>query len=76
MRVEDGYTSGVVAGCKEDATGGLAQANDMAGGGGRENAIVTDDELLDAVRSANLRDQLDDLRVPEAAITSNDKGRT
>jgi hypothetical protein len=36
---------------------------------------VTNDELLDAVSRTDLGDQLDDLRVPEAAITTNDESR-
>jgi hypothetical protein len=46
----------------------------MASGWGRENAIVADDELLDTVRGADLCCELDDLGVPVAAVTTNDKG--
>jgi hypothetical protein len=64
-----------VAGSKQNASGGLADANDMAGGGSGKNSILADDELLDTVGGTDLGNQLDDLGVPEPAITTNDKGR-
>jgi hypothetical protein len=66
-------TARVVAGSQQDATGGFAFADDMAGGGRREDAILTDQQLLDAVGRANLGNQLNDLGVPESAITTNDE---
>lgn len=47
----------------------------MAGGGGGEDAVLTDEKLLDAVGSSDLGDQLDDLGVPVAAITTDDEER-
>lgn len=65
-----------MAGSKEDASSGLPLANDMAGSRRRENAILADQKLLDAISSTNLCDQLDDLGVPEATITANDEEGT
>lgn len=45
----------------------------MAGGGGGENTILADEKLLDTVGSTNLGNELDDLGVPEATITTNNK---
>lgn len=72
---ECALTAGVVAGRQEDTTGGLALADDMAGGGGGQNTVLADKELLDTVGGANLGNQLDDLGVPEAAVTTDDEER-
>jgi hypothetical protein len=69
----EGLTAGVVAGSEEDASSGLAFPNDMAGSGSRENAVLADQELLDTVGGTDLCDQLDDLGVPVATITTNDE---
>jgi hypothetical protein len=47
----------------------------VAGCGCAENAVVADQQLLDAVRSTHLGDQLRDLGVPVAAITADDEER-
>lgn len=47
-------TARVVAGSQEDTSGSLAKANDMTGSRGGENAVLADDELLDAVGGTNL----------------------
>jgi hypothetical protein len=62
-----------VARGEQDAASGLAQADDMAGCGSGQDAVLADEQLLDAVRGADLGNQLDDLGVPEAAITTNDE---
>ena len=67
------HTSRVMAGSQQDTTGGFAKTDDMRSGRGRENAILADEKLLDAIGSANLGNQLDDLGVPIPAIASNDK---
>lgn len=67
-------TTRVVAGGEQDTAGSVADTNDIAGSGSAENAILADNELLDAVRSSDLSDQLNDLRVPVSAITTNDEG--
>jgi hypothetical protein len=69
-------TAGVVAGGQEDATRGLALANDVAGGGRRQNAVLADQELPDAVCRTDLGNQLDDLGVPEPSIAANDEEGT
>lgn len=45
----------------------------MAGGGCREDAILTDQELLHAICCRDLRDDLGDLWVPIAAVTADDE---
>jgi hypothetical protein len=62
-----------VAGSQEDATGGLALADDVAGRWRRQDAILADEELLDAICRTDLGDQLDNLWVPEPSIAANDE---
>ena len=45
----------------------------MRGSGGTEDAILADDELLDAVSGTNLCNGLGDLGVPVATVTTNDE---
>jgi hypothetical protein len=45
----------------------------MAGGGCAENAVLSDQELLDTVCGTDLGDQLSDFWVPVTTITSNDE---
>ena len=47
----------------------------MAGSGSREDTILADKELLDAVCGTNLGNQLNNLRVVVTAITTNNKER-
>jgi hypothetical protein len=68
-------TTRVVRGGQQDTTSGLADADDMRGSGGAENAILANDELLDTVCGANLCNGLGDLGVPVTAVTTNDEGR-
>lgn len=62
-----------MASSEEDATRGLAEADDVTGGGGGEDAVLADEELLDAMGGANLCDELDHLGVPVAAIAADDE---
>jgi hypothetical protein len=62
-----------VAGSQQDTAGSFPYPNDMAGCGCAENAILTDQQLLDTVGGANLGNQLSDLWVPVAAITADDE---
>lgn len=62
-----------MAGSEEDTTGSLVDADDMAGGGGRQDTVLADEELLDTVGGTNLGNQLDDLGVPVTAVTANDE---
>ncbi len=66
-------TTRVVAGGEQDTTSCLAEADDMAGSRGGQDTVLADEELLDAVGSANLGNQLDDFRVPKASIATNDE---
>ncbi len=60
---------------QEDSAGGFPLADDMAGGGCGEDAILADDELLDAVCRANLGDVLNDFGIPVASVDADDKSR-
>lgn len=66
-------TSRVVAGSQEDASSCLSNSNDIAGSRCAEDAILTDQELLDAVCCADLGDQLCDLWIPVPSVTANDE---
>lgn len=59
---------------QQDTTSGLADADDVRGSGGTEDAILANDELLDAVSGTNLCNGLGDLRVPVTTVTANDEG--
>jgi hypothetical protein len=67
------HTSRVVAGRQKDTAGRLPYPDDVTGGWCTQDAILADQELLDAIRSTNLGDQLSDLGVPVPAITTNNK---
>lgn len=69
-----GGTAGVVAGGEEDTTGGLPDADQVAGSGGGHDAILADEELLHAVGRSDLCNDLGDLGVVETAITTDDEG--
>lgn len=45
----------------------------MAGSGGGQNAILSDQELLDTIGSTNLGNQLDNLWVVVATVAANDE---
>lgn len=47
----------------------------MTGSRRAHDAILTDQELLDAIGSTNLGNDLSNLWVPEATITANDEER-
>ncbi len=65
-----------MAGRQKNSSGSLAFADDMAGRGCRKNTILANEELLHAISSTNFGDQLNDLGVPEATVTSDDKERS
>ena len=69
-------TTWVVAGSEEDAASGFSDANDMACRRSTEDAILTDQELLDTICSTNLCNKLDHFWVPVSAISTNDEERT
>jgi hypothetical protein len=62
-----------VTGSQKNTTGRLALADDMTGSWSAQNAILADEELLDAVCSTDLGDQLYNFWVPVSSITTNDK---
>jgi hypothetical protein len=64
-----------VAGGEQDTTRGLSESDDMAGCGSRQNAILSDQELLDAIGSADFGNQLDNFWIPKSSITTDDKER-
>lgn len=65
-----------MAGGEQDTTSGLADADEVAGGGSGHDAVLADEELLHAVRGTDLCNDLSDLRVVVAAITANNEGST
>lgn len=62
-----------MAGSQQDTTGCVSYPDNVAGSGSAQNAIMADDELLDAIASADLGNQLCDLGVPVASITADDQ---
>lgn len=70
-----GLTTRVVTGSQENTTSSLPLADDMAGSRCGQDAVLADEQLLDAVRGTNLGDQLNDLGVVETTITTNDEER-
>lgn len=62
-----------MTGSQQNTTCGLFHADHVAGGGRAQKSILTNDQLLHAVRSADLRDLLNNLGVEVAAITTNDQ---
>jgi hypothetical protein len=58
---------------EEDATRGLARANDVRHGGGGEDAVLADNEMFDPVAGGELDDRLDALGRVEPAITTDDE---
>jgi hypothetical protein len=64
-----------VTGSQQDAARRLAYPDDMAGGRSAQDAVLTDQQLLNSVRGTNLGDQLGDFRVPVAAIAADDEER-
>lgn len=68
-------TTGVVAGSQKDTTSSLPLADDMAGSWRRQDTVLADEELLDAVCGTNLGNQLDHLGVIETTVATNDEER-
>lgn len=68
-------TTGVMTGSQQDTTSRLVDTDEMTGGRRAHDAILADQELLDAIGSTNLSNGLSDLRVPVTAITTNDEER-
>ena len=66
-------TARIVACCKQYAASRLPFPDNVAGRWCTQDTILPNQELLHAVRSADLCDQLNDLWVVVPAVTSNDK---
>ena len=62
-----------MASSQEDTSSGFSLANDMARSRGTENAVLSDQELLDSVSCPNLGNQLNDLGVVVSSIPTDDK---
>ena len=66
-------TAGVVGSSQKDTTSGFLDADNVRRSRGAENAVLSNDELLDTVGCANLCNDLSDLGIPVATITANDE---
>jgi hypothetical protein len=66
-------TSRIVASSKENAASGFPFANDMTSSRSAQNAILADQQLLDAVSSPNLCNQLYDFWVVVSTIATDYK---
>jgi hypothetical protein len=64
----------VVAGGEQDTASGLADADEVAGSRSGHDAILADEELLHAICGTDLCNDLGDLGVVVAAITTDDEG--
>jgi hypothetical protein len=64
-------STGVVASSEKDAAVGLVLADDVRARGGGEETVLTDDECLDTVSSADAEDRLHCLGHEETAIATN-----
>jgi hypothetical protein len=62
-----------VAGGEQNTAGGLADADEVAGGRSGHDAVLADEELLHAICGTNLCNDLGDLGVVVAAIATNDE---
>ena len=62
-----------MTGGQQDPTGGFSFPDDMTGCRCAQDAILSDEELLHSIGSANLGNQLDDFGVEVATITTNDQ---
>jgi len=66
-------TTRVVGSSQKDTSGGLLDTDDVRGSRGAENAILSNDELLDTVCSTDLCNQLRNLGVVVTSITTDDE---
>lgn len=68
-------TTGVVTSSQEDTTSSLSHADQVASSRGTHDAILADQQLLDAIGGTDLGDLGNDLRVVVTAIATNDEER-
>lgn len=64
-----------MTGSQQDTTSGLANTDQVASSRCAKNAILSDQELLDAIGGTDLGNLGDHLRVVVTAITTNDEER-
>lgn len=64
-----------MTGGKQNTTRRLAHADQVASGRGTHDAILADQQLLDAIGGGDLSDLVDHFIVVETAITTNDEER-
>jgi hypothetical protein len=62
-----------VTGSQQDTTSSLSHADQVARSRSTEDAILADQELLDAIGSTDFGNLLDNLRIVVATITTDDK---
>lgn len=68
-------TTGVVTGSQQNTTRRLAYTNQVASGRGTHDAVLADQQLLDAIGGGDLGNLVDHYIVVETAITTNDEER-
>lgn len=66
-------TTRIVTGGEQDPTGGLSLANDVTGRRRTKYSVLTNKYLLHSIGSANFSNQLNELRVIEASVPSDDQ---
>lgn len=59
---------------QENTASSLPRSNQMACRRGTQNPVLADEELLDTIGSADLRNLLDHLRIEVATIACDDEG--
>lgn len=67
------WSTGVMRGCKEDATISLVLPDDVRRGGGREDSVGADDKLSHIVRGCDLDDDLDGLWREITTVATNNE---
>ncbi len=60
-----------MAGGQENSACCFPLSNDVAGGWGGQDAILSDQQLLHTIGSTDLGNELDDLGVPETAVATD-----
>jgi hypothetical protein len=68
-------TTGVVARSQQDSARRLSLADDVTSRRRRQNSVLSDQQLLDAIRSSELGDYLHDLLVVVASVAADDQER-
>lgn len=69
-------SSGIVAGCQENATICLVLSDNVRGCRGGQNSVLSDNELANTIRRADLEDRLHRLWREETPIATDNEGRS